>query len=74
MLSSDAGHLDVLEHQLPVGRDELSRVPEYLDLPAIEHAVEEFEHVQTEIVFERFDLVRERGEHDTMPCRDLQLA
>ena len=30
--------------------------------------------VAAECGFERFDLVRERGEHDTMACRDLQLS
>src|SRR5919201_726897 len=66
--------LDVVEHQLPVRRDELSGVAEHLELPTVEHAVEELEHLQADELLERLDIIRERGEYHTMACGRMQLA
>jgi hypothetical protein len=68
------GSLDVLEHQLPVGRDELTRIAEDLDLPAVEDAVDELDHRLAEVGLERFDFRGERREDDAVARGDLEPA
>ena len=66
--------LDVLEHQFPVGRDELARVTQYLKLAAVENAVIERKHGGAKVCLEGLNVLGKGREHRAVTRRDLELA
>jgi len=65
--------LDVLEHQLPVGRHPLALVAEHAQLATVEDAVEPPQHARTQVVLERRHGVVVRREHHAVARRYGQL-
>ena len=68
------GILDVLEHQLPVGGDELARVAEEGELAAVEDAVVQCEHRGPEVLFEGLEPLSERREDHAVTPRNAELS
>ncbi len=68
------GILDVFEHQLPVGRDELARVAEKGQLAAVEDPVVESEHRGSKILFERLQIRGEGRENHAVAPRYLEFS
>ena len=62
--------LDVLEHELPVGGNDLPLVAENAKLPSVEDPVEPSEVGLAEIVLERRHTTLERGEDDAVALGD----
>ncbi|EWS62853.1 hypothetical protein Y695_03916 [Hydrogenophaga sp. T4] len=67
------GVLDVLLHQLPVAGNALAVVAQDRELAAVEQAVEVLQDGRPHVLFERLDLVIERGEHHAAAHRHLEL-